>query len=165
MEYSDYVSQETAERFPGAYASHRRVLTGQKTQYGSASQLLALNAESRCHLLLLLQRFHWLKYLARVLGSTWIIFEISLSGTARARSLGSDLREISYVYLFGRTMMMDRGEENGTPLQYSCLENPKDRWAWWAAVHGVAKSRTWLSDTHVTMELLEHQWIFSDSCY
>ena len=35
---------------------------------------------------------------------------------------------------------------NGNPLQYSCLENPLDRGAWWAAVHGVAKSRTRLSD-------------------
>ena len=35
---------------------------------------------------------------------------------------------------------------NGTPLQYSCLENPMDGGAWWAAVHGVAKSRTGLSD-------------------
>ena len=34
---------------------------------------------------------------------------------------------------------------NGSPLQYSCLENPMDRGAWWAAVHGVAKSRTRLS--------------------
>ena len=34
---------------------------------------------------------------------------------------------------------------NGTPLQYSCLENPMDGGAWWAAVHGVAKSRTRLS--------------------
>ena len=38
------------------------------------------------------------------------------------------------------------GEGSGTPLQYSCLENPMDRGAWWAAVHGVAKSRTQLSD-------------------
>ena len=37
------------------------------------------------------------------------------------------------------------GEGNGNPLQYSCLENPRDRGAWWAAVHGVARSRTWLS--------------------
>ena len=37
-------------------------------------------------------------------------------------------------------------EGNGTPLQYSCLENPMDGGAWWAAVHGVAKSRTQLSD-------------------
>ena len=38
------------------------------------------------------------------------------------------------------------GEGNGTPLQYSCLENPTDRGAWWAAVHGVAKSQTQLSE-------------------
>ena len=38
------------------------------------------------------------------------------------------------------------GEGNGTPLQYSCLENPMDRGAWWAAAHGVAKSRTRLSN-------------------
>ena len=38
------------------------------------------------------------------------------------------------------------GEGNGNPLQYSCLENPMDREAWWAAVHGVARSRTRLSD-------------------
>ena len=36
------------------------------------------------------------------------------------------------------------GEGNGNPLQYSCLENPVDRGAWWAAVCGVAQSRTWL---------------------
>ena len=38
------------------------------------------------------------------------------------------------------------GEGNGTPLQYSCLENPMDGGAWYAAVHGVTKSQTWLSD-------------------
>ena len=38
------------------------------------------------------------------------------------------------------------GEGNGTPLQYSCLENPMDGGAWWAEVHGVAKSRIQLSD-------------------
>ena len=38
------------------------------------------------------------------------------------------------------------GEENGNPLQYSCLENSMDGGAWWAAVHGVTKSRTQLSD-------------------
>ena len=37
-------------------------------------------------------------------------------------------------------------EGNGTPLQYSCLENPMDGVAWWASVHGIAKSRTRLSD-------------------
>ena len=38
------------------------------------------------------------------------------------------------------------GEGNGTPLQYSCLENPMDGGAWWASVHGVANSQTRLSD-------------------
>ena len=37
-------------------------------------------------------------------------------------------------------------EGNGTPLPYSCLENPMDGGAWWAAVHGVAKNQTWLGD-------------------
>ena len=44
----------------------------------------------------------------------------------------------SSVYIFG--------EGNGNPLQYSCLENPMDGGAWWAAVHGVARSRTQLID-------------------
>ena len=42
------------------------------------------------------------------------------------------------------------GEGNGNPLQHSCLENPMDGGAWKAAVHGVAKSRTRLSDFTVT---------------
>ena len=42
------------------------------------------------------------------------------------------------------------GEGNGTPLQYSCLENPMDGGAWWAEVHGVTKSRTRLSDFSFT---------------
>ena len=41
-------------------------------------------------------------------------------------------------------------EGNGTPLQYSCLENPMDGGAWWAAVHGVAKSQTRLSNFTLT---------------
>ena len=42
------------------------------------------------------------------------------------------------------------GEGNGNPFQYSCLENPMDGGAWWAAVHGVAKSRTRLIDFTLT---------------
>ena len=36
----------------------------------------------------------------------------------------------------------ETGEGDGTPLQYSCLENPMDGGAWWATVHGVVKSQT-----------------------
>ena len=50
---------------------------------------------------------------------------------------------IRYYYL-GTTKRSAR-EDNGTPLQYSCLANPMDGGAWWAAVHGVARSPTWLS--------------------
>ena len=42
------------------------------------------------------------------------------------------------------------GEGNGTPLRYSCLENPMDGGAWWAAVHGVAEGQTRLSDFTLT---------------
>ena len=51
---------------------------------------------------------------------------------------------IGTVYLSNSSYLY--GEGNGTPLQYSCPENPTDGGAWWAAVHGVAKSRTRLSD-------------------
>ena len=59
-------------------------------------------------------------------------------------------------------------EGDGTPLQYSCLENPMDGGAWWAAVHGVAKSRTRLNDFTVTFhfhalekEMATHSRVFA----
>ena len=61
------------------------------------------------------------------------------------------------------------GEENGNPLQYPCLENPMDREAWWATVHGVTKSQTRLSDFTLKRKkkviinnnyyFLAHNWI------
>ena len=49
------------------------------------------------------------------------------------------------------------GEGNGTPLQYSCLENPMDGGAWWAAVHGVSRSWTRLSDITFHFPALEKE--------
>ena len=52
-------------------------------------------------------------------------------------------------------------EGNGTPLQYSCLENPRDGGAWWAAVYGVAQSRTQLkrlSSSSTKFNSLIHHW-------
>ena len=68
---------------------------------------------------------------------------------------------ISYLYIFF-------GEGNGTPLQYSCLENPMDSGAWWATVHGVTKSWTQLSDFTFTfhfpaLEKEIHREVFSKS--
>ena len=60
------------------------------------------------------------------------------------------------------------GEGNGTQLQYSCLENPMDGGGWWATVHGVAKSRTRLSDFIFTFhfhalekEMATHSSVFA----
>ena len=50
------------------------------------------------------------------------------------------------MFIFLRKHATVFGEGNGTPLQYSCLENPMDGGAWKAAVHGVAEGRTRLSD-------------------
>ena len=50
------------------------------------------------------------------------------------------------------------GEGNGTPLQYSCLENPMDCGAWWAAVHGVVKSQTRRSDFPFTFMHWRRKW-------
>ena len=54
------------------------------------------------------------------------------------------------------------GERNGNPLQYSCLENPMDGGAWWATVHGVAKSWTWLSDFTFTWTFFGIAFLFWD---
>ena len=58
--------------------------------------------------------------------------------TQEIRAHLEDLISEPWVYLLG--------EGSGHPLQYSCLENPMDGGAWWAAVHGVAKSLSRLSD-------------------
>ena len=49
------------------------------------------------------------------------------------------------------------GIGNGNPLQYSCLENPMDRGAWWATVHGLQKSWTWLTVTTIMEEISDCQ--------
>ena len=68
---------------------------------------------------------------------------------------GIFLAQVSNLYLLhwqgsSLPLVPPGGEGNGTPLQYSCLENPMDGGAWWAAVHGVAKSQTRLSDFTLT---------------
>ena len=50
------------------------------------------------------------------------------------------------------------GEDNGNPLQYSSLENPMERGAWWAAVHGVTKSRTQLKQ--ISMQAKLNRFVF-----
>ena len=57
-----------------------------------------------------------------------------------------DISDLSSLPENNRGYNIRSGEGNGTPLQYSCLGNPIDGGAWWAAVHGVAKSQARLSD-------------------
>ena len=67
---------------------------------------------------------------------TWITFS--------SQSIPSGLYlSVSYLWV---TRLWAHREGNGTPLQYPCLENPMDGGAWWAVVHGVAKSRTQVSN-------------------
>ena len=68
------------------------------------------------------------------------------------------------------SFLKEAREGDGTPLQYSCLENPMDGGAWWAAVHGVAKSWTRLSDFPFTFhcqalekEMAPHSSILRES--
>ena len=70
---------------------------------------------------------------------------------ARLQSIGShrvgqDWSDLACKQILKVCYAYAIGEGSGTPLQYSCLENPMDGGAWWAAVHGVAESRTWLSN-------------------
>ena len=66
--------------------------------------------------------------------------------------------QFSYYFIFFSYFL--RGswsfrEGNGNPFWYSCLENPMDAGAWWAAVHGVTKSRIWLSNFTFHFHALE----------
>ena len=53
------------------------------------------------------------------------------------------------------------GERNGNPLQDSCLENSTDRGVWQATVHGIAKSRTWLTDYHFHFFCTNHTYFLT----
>jgi len=66
----------------------------------------------------------------------------------KSRDLFKKIRDTKGTFYEKMGSIKDRNcmEGNGIPLQHSCLENPMDGGAWWAAVHGVAKSRTRLSD-------------------
>ena len=65
---------------------------------------------------------------------------LALTGSSEVKASASNVGNSGLIPGSGR------GEGNGNPLQYSCLENPMDRGVWQATVHGVAKSRTRLSN-------------------
>ena len=73
-----------------------------------------------------------------------------LSGKESACNAG-DVRDTDSVPGLGRSP----GVGNGNPLQYFCLENPRDGGAWWAAVYGVAQSRTGLKQLSSSSKIVD----------
>ena len=71
-----------------------------------------------------------------------IVHNLGFPGGSEVKASAWNARDPSLIPASGRSP----GEGNGNPLQYSCLENPKEGGAWWATVHGVAKSQTRLID-------------------
>ena len=61
---------------------------------------------------------------------------------ADGKESACNVGELSSIPGLGRSL----GEGNGDAFQYFCLENSVDRGVWWATVHGVSKSQTWLND-------------------
>ena len=80
-------------------------------------------------------------------------YELSVLWVQYTRYNQNPQIKVSVVNIFG--------EGNGTPLQYSCLANPMDRGAWWAAVHGVARSRTRLGNFTVEEEMATHSSVLA----
>ena len=76
-------------------------------------------------------------------------------GRSVVKNLPTSVGDASLIPGLGRSP----GEGNSNPLQYSCLENPMDREAWWSVVHGVAKSWTWLSNCTCTLIPGKYNWI------
>ena len=74
-----------------------------------------------------------------------------------------DVRDMGSIPGSGRSS----GGRHGSPLQYSCLENPRDRGAWWATVCGVTKSQTWLKQlsTHACQETIAYPVIMKIYSY
>ena len=75
----------------------------------------------------------------------------ALPGGSEVKAFACNAGDLGSIPGSGRSP----GEGSGNPLQYACLENPMEREAWWATVHGVTKSQTRLSDfTHSHMYVI-----------
>ena len=97
--------------------------------------------ECYCHLILVLTIW-WCPCVESSLGLLENSVCYSQHGGSEVKASACNTGDLGLIPGSGRSP----GEGNGNPLQYSCLENPMDGGAWWATVHGVAKSWTWLSD-------------------
>ena len=94
-------------------------------------------------------------YIYRHVGASQVMLVVkNLSANA------GDIRDVGWIPGLGRSP----GEGNGYPLQFPCLENPMDRGAWKATVHGVAKSWTWPQQLeHASIDFIKW-WLSSLWC-
>ena len=76
----------------------------------------------------------------------YVILSKGFPGSLDSKASAYNMGDLGLIPGSGRSP----GEGNGNPLQYPCLENPMDQGAWWATVHGVAKSPTRLNDFTTT---------------
>ena len=81
-------------------------------------------------------------FLEKVVAFSYIDLCKGFPGSLEVKASGHNAEDLSSIPGLGRSP----GKGNGNPLQYSCLEDPMDGGTWWATVHGVAKSRTRLSN-------------------
>ena len=84
-----------------------------------------------------------------------VMFEWGFPGGSDSKASACSAWDLGAIRGLGRSS----GEENGNPLQCSCLENPTDRRAWWTTVHGVARSWTHLSKHTCTVLRALLAWI------
>ena len=89
-------------------------------------------------------------------GNVWVLLSSKLCQARNIKwNFATDSDECPFFFLhlliYLASLSVSCREGNGTPLQDSCLENPTDGGAWWAAVHGVTESRTGLSDLAATV--------------
>ena len=94
--------------------------------------------------------------------ATWLPFTAG-PGKVQTLSLPCLVRKMRLTTTVVHKVLLglNDGKGNGNPLPYSCLENPMDRGAWQAAVHGVAKSQTWLkwlSSSSSRIKRYTHRW-------
>ena len=82
-------------------------------------------------------------------------FDLGFPGGSDGKASAYNVGDLGLIPGLGRSS----GEGNGNPLQYSCLENPADRRACWATVHGVAKSQTQLKRHSISTRGLRHKFL------
>ena len=123
-------------------------LTQQAVHWGSLESVHSLCGSGSCPPLWYREVWLWCACTWKLGLSCWEFVElpspVGLPWCLRQQRIVCNAGDLSSIPGSG----ISPGEGSGYPLQYSCLENPMDRGAWWAAVHGVAESRTRLRDWH-----------------